>query len=116
MRLRMSRRYCSHLQGRTACSLALSLLPCVVYAGPLEYVITDLGADLAPKAINASGKVAGQHTSNGVSFTWSNGTLTDFPFLLSARDINETGAFVGQTPSGHAAMYNGGLSDFGLSP
>jgi probable HAF family extracellular repeat protein len=80
--------------------------------------IIDLGANVSPKAINASGQVVGNVTTGlntpNHAFLYSNGTLTDLGTVTGfdysyANALNDNGQVVGSLAGGsvqHAMLYN----------
>jgi probable HAF family extracellular repeat protein len=87
-------------------------------AFPSHYVITDLGANAIPAAVNASGAVAG--TINNRAFLSAGGATIIFGTLngasdSGATDLNDNGIAVG-TSGGHAAAFkpDGSIIDLGI--
>ena len=86
--------------------LALVVLPARVHANAIAYTVTDLGANLEPQSINASGQVTGWiRLGGGVQhpFFYDGATVADLGFTGKGFGINAAGHVVGNP----AFLWNG---------
>lgn len=89
-------------------SLALILGP-VASLSASAYNLIDLGANVAPKAINNAGEVVGSSNTNqypATAFRWSSGSGIELINGTSANAVNDAGLIAGTTITGAFIMDN----------